>query len=129
MYVYWLSNGDTIPSYIVLGHESLEGEWDKYHERFPESARMTDIPPEYFASQLQDEQCLVEFAQLNAQDRSNSPEREKVVMQMPCEYFSTGKTFRLLVYSYCVERFGKATPDFYSSLPYRHASITENERY
>lgn len=120
--------GDTIPSYIVLGYESLEGEWAQYQEQFPESARLIDVSPEYFESKPLQDQCLVEFAPENMQDLSNSSGGEKIILQMSCEDFSVGKAFRLIVHSYCVESFGNS-PDFYSSLPYRHANIAENERY
>jgi hypothetical protein len=55
-------------------------------------------------------------------------EAEKLVLQRPCSAFQVGVSFRMYVYQYCVELFGQ-DPDLFSFLPFRHAHVTEHERY
>ena len=114
--------GSEIPQYVVKGTQSLSPLWSSYAQSYPQSARLTDDPKTYGLRALAD-QCLVEVASTDVSGHDDSAKREQLIVQCPCGELTIGRTLRLIVYGYCVERFG-GPPDFYSTLPYRHAEIT-----
>jgi hypothetical protein len=120
--------GDPIPTYLVLAHRTLVDEWSRYKAQYAESAQLTYLPSAEFAVRPLLEQCLVEFAPIDEQGQVQAAGREELILQRPCDEFRSGNVRRLIVYAYCVELFGQ-NPDFFSTLPYRHAKTTNRERY
>ena len=64
------------------------------------------------------DQCLVSFSSddMDVLD-------EEYIVQNSCSNFTIGEQLRLIVCTYCVENIGQ-DPDFYSTLPYKHAHAT-----
>src|SRR5688500_9820011 len=77
-------SGSLIPSYVVVGRETLQQEWDAYTVKFPNSARLTDMPSEHFDARLLHQICLVEFEAVDKSDELAITGTEKLVMQSPC---------------------------------------------
>lgn len=67
-------------------------------------------------------------ASSDAESSLAAGEAEKLMLQQPCGDFAVGASFRMYVYQYCVELFGR-DPDLFSFLPFRHAYVVEHERY
>ena len=119
-------SGSRIPTFRVIAIENLQTLWKEYESDLGEAARLTYVGPEYSWFLPLDEQCLVSYA---VEDRTlESNELEKMIVQKPCESLEIGERHRLIVFSYCVELFGRP-PDFYSAVPFRHAEITRRRRY
>lgn len=114
--------GSPIPTFVVLATHDLTPHWNRYLQAYPGSARMAYTTGFFEPAELSD-QCLIEFS-IDGVEGSI----EELILQRPCSEFAAGDSMRLLVYSYCVELFGR-DPDFYSALPYRHARVTEAETY
>ena len=114
--------GSPIPSFVVQATHDLTPYWTRYLATYPDSARMA-YTSGYFEPAPLSAQCLVEFLLDGKEDSS-----DKFILQRPCSEFSAGDSMRLWVYSYCVELFGR-DPDFYSTLPFRHARVTNEEAY
>ena len=120
--------GDPIPTYRILERKTLEDEWSRYKAQYAESAQLTYLSSADFAARPLLEQCLVDFAPIDEQGQARAAGREKLILQRPCDEFRVGDVHRLIVYTYCVELFGQK-PDFFSTLPYRHANTTDRKRY
>ena len=89
--------GDPIPTYIVLGTQTLEGEWSRYKAQYAESAQLTYIASAEFAVRPLLEQCLVELAQIDEHGQIKAAEREKLILQRSCEEVRSGDVHRLIV--------------------------------
>ena len=120
--------GEPIPAYVVLGHRTLEDDWSRYQARYGESAQLTHAPSAALAVRPLLEQCLVVFAPVDARGRVEESGWQQLILQRPCREFRPGDVRRLVVYAYCIELF-RQDPDFYSTLPYRHANTTTRKRY
>jgi hypothetical protein len=114
--------GSRIPIYVVQSMESLSNEWHSYAEKHPDTARLSDSQ-HHFRPRALNEQCLVSFSLEDERMQS-----ERLVIQQPCSSFSVGDRMRLIIWIYCVENFGR-NPDFYSTLPYKHAHVATDTHY
>jgi hypothetical protein len=108
----------------VIGTRELAPLWGRYAEAYPQSARISYIPERN--GDLADE-CLVEVALADRGESTADAAHEELIVERPCPDMKVGKRARLMVYGYCVELLGR-DPDFYTTLPYRHAKVTWERR-
>jgi hypothetical protein len=118
--------GAPTPTYRIRSAEPMTILWYEYSQDYPASARLrcvtSDVPCEL------ENFCLVGVDLVEAGQSIGAGDSGKLVLQQPCRDFDVGDTIRLVVYWYCVELFGR-DPDFFSTLPFHHAHVTEEERY
>ena len=116
--------GTPVLRYVVIGTRDLAPLWGRYAEAYPQSARVSDIAERN--GDLVD-QCLVQVALADRGESTEEAAHEELILERPCPDMKVGRRVRLMVYGYCVELFGR-DPDFYTTLPYRHAEVTWKRR-
>ena len=120
--------GDPIPTHVVLGHKSLQDDWRRYVARYGESTWLIDSSGADLAVESLLERCLVRFAPIEKERQAKGADVEQLLLHRPCDQIRVGESHRLIVYTWCVELFGR-DPDFFSAIHYRHADIANRERY
>ena len=120
--------GTAIPSYLIQSVERLEPYWNNYKAQYPMSAWLRCVSGNRTPACSLHNLCLVSVVARAQEDAFGVAGAEKLVLQQPCSDLAVGDSFRMYVYQYCVELFGQ-DPDLFSSLPFRHAHVTEHERY